>query len=53
MPVMGVRVILFYCNVSAKYLLYISGGWVFCVGWLVGGILLVWGFFFSWPASIS
>lgn len=34
MPVMGVRVILFYCHVSAKYLFYISGGWVFVVvGW--------------------
>lgn len=34
MPVIGLRVMHFYCNVSAKYLFYISDGWVFCCGWL-------------------
>lgn len=27
-PVMGVKVISFYCSVSAKYLFYISNDWV-------------------------
>lgn len=36
-PIMGVRVIYFYCNASAKYLFYVSGDWLFffCCFWLV------------------